>query len=52
MKALHANDTVLVVTHGSPMVEILKLAADEKNRTLDPGNAEFRILSLSENSAT
>lgn len=47
IKKVHENDTLLVVTHGSPMMEILNHAEEPKGKHSMPGNAEFRVLNLS-----
>lgn len=44
--ALHKNEVILVVTHGAPMVEILRLSGDKNVLTLNPQNAEFRVFTM------
>jgi len=46
IQRVHKDDTLLVVTHGSPMMEILNHVEEPKSKHTMPGNAEFRVLNL------
>jgi len=46
IKTVHKDDTILAVTHGTPMTEILNMASDDKTQNTMPKNAEFRVLEL------
>jgi broad specificity phosphatase PhoE len=44
VKVLHPQDTILVVTHGTPMVEIVHALGNASDERIKPQNAEFRII--------
>lgn len=46
VRKVHTDDTILVVTHGSPMMEILNHVEDPKTKHEMPANAEIRVLEL------